>query len=48
MLFVCCFHFLTVALVPKAKRCLAASMDLSLSPSGSSKATIREEDESAL
>ena len=40
-----CFHFLIVALVPKAKRCQATSRDLSLIPSGSSKATTREEED---
>jgi len=43
---VLCFHFLTVALVPKAKRCRSVSRDLRFAPSGSSKATTREEEES--
>jgi len=43
---VLCFHFLMVALVPKAKRCQSANRDLRFAPSGSSKATTREEEES--
>ena len=45
---VLCFHFRTVALVPKAKRCRAISRDLRHEPSGSSKATTREEEEPAM
>ena len=44
---VLCFHFLTVALVPKANRCYAASSDLRFILPGSSKATMREEVEPA-
>jgi len=38
-----CFHFLVLSLVPKVYRCLPSIMDLSLVPSGSSKATVRDE-----
>ena len=38
-----CFHFLVLSLVLKAYRCLPSTMDLSLVPSGSSKATVRDE-----
>ena len=48
LLFIHCFHFLIVALVPKASKCLAASIDLSLLPSRFSKATARKEAKSAL
>jgi hypothetical protein len=47
-LIVCCFHFLIVALVPNVNRCHTTSRDLRFKPSGSLKATTREEEEPAI
>ena len=41
----CCFHFLSVARVPKAYRCFAPNSTLALELSGSLNAIISEEDE---
>ena len=40
-----CFHFLSVARVPKAYRCFAPNSALALEPSGSSNVITSEEDE---
>jgi hypothetical protein len=42
-----CFHFLIVACAPNKKRCRADTSEEAVVPSGSSKATARDEHESA-